>query len=282
MPFLHRLATHASFAAADVHTAFIDEHSPALLPSPPPPPAALAAAASLVHLRGAADALAAAQPPHSPFADFAFARLGGGVCGGSGATALELTPLESDGGEAGAPFAVRVRRPSGAARATAEPWAFEVAVEPAAAAGAAAAGAAGGGGEYVSAVLGGWDTAARTFDARVDGAAVAGSALVEVAAAADGEAGATVVTVWSQGGEALSVAVRDAARRQQRSAAAAAEAGGGATQQAVRSPMPGKLVKVRVAHVSHISQTSHISHISHISRRVTPFSSRCSWPPASR
>ena len=116
MPFLHRLATHASFAAADVHTAFIDEHTPALLPSPPPPPAALAAAASLVHLRGASDALAAAQPAHSPFADFAFARLGGGVCGGSGATALELTPLESDGGEAGAPFAAppapRARRQS--------------------------------------------------------------------------------------------------------------------------------------------------------------------------
>ena len=116
MPFLHRLATHASFVAADVHTAFIDEHTPALLPSPPPPPAALAAAASLVHLRGASDALAAAQPAHSPFADFAFARLGGGVCGGSGATALQLAPLESDGGEAGAPFAVRLRRPSGAAR----------------------------------------------------------------------------------------------------------------------------------------------------------------------
>lgn len=229
VPFLRRVCGSEAFSAGRVHTAFIEDHKAELLPASPPAPHSSLLFLSALHWLGARSlALATALPPGSPVASSAFASLGGSVCGGAGASPLELQPLGPDGGAVGEPHRVQVRR-LGAAEEGPPAWEMRDADE---------------GGEWTSVRLGAWEEGTRHFRATVGGRSVQGSALL-LPTEAGGEE--TSVTVWA-GGEVASVVVRDALQQAMHAAAAtaAASAGGGAKQGAVLSPMPGKLVKLLV------------------------------------
>lgn len=232
VPFLRRVCGSEAFSAGHVHTAFIEDHKAELLPASPTAPHSSLLFLSALHWLGARSlALATALPPRSPVASSAFASLGGSVCGGAGASPLELQPLGPDGGAVGEPRRVQVRR-LGAADFEEEdgPPAWEMRD-------------ADQGGEWTSVRLGAWERGTRHFRAMVGGRSVQGSALL-LPTEVGGEE--TSVTVWA-GGEVSSVVVRDALQQAVHAAAAtAALAGGGAKQGAVVSPMPGKLVKLLV------------------------------------
>ena len=232
VPFLRRVCESEAFSAGHVHTAFIEEHKAELLPAAPAAPHSSLLFLAALHWLGARSlALANALPAGSPLASSAFASLGGSVCGGAGASPLELQPLGPDGEAVGEPRRVQVRR-LGAAAGRPCAWEMREAGEGEA-----------GEGEWTSVGLGAWEEDTRRFRATVGGRSVQGSALLQPADAPGEEAS---VTVWARGAVA-SVAVRDALQQAVRAAAAAAESVGGGTKQgAVLSPMPGKLVKLLV------------------------------------
>ena len=116
VPFLRRVCGSEAFSAGHVHTAFIEEHKAELLPASPAAPHSSLLFLSALHWLGATGlALAHALPPGSPLASSAFASLGGSVCGGAGASPLELQPLGPGGEAVGEPRRVQVRRIGAAA-----------------------------------------------------------------------------------------------------------------------------------------------------------------------
>lgn len=75
--FLHTLASHPTFAAADVHTAFIPQHYDALFPPLPPPGESIMAAAALAALQKDFSTLRASSPVQTPWTSLAGRRFGG-------------------------------------------------------------------------------------------------------------------------------------------------------------------------------------------------------------
>jgi len=233
VPFLQRVLATPAFQAGEVHTAFIEQHRAALLPETPPPPSpkllALVAAQWVAHQGGL---LASTLPPNSPWARKPFLRLGTSVCGGGGASPLELQPLDVEGAPAGEPYLASFRHAPPAPplqTQMASPLSeLEISLGQA---------------DQPSC---GWarvtllDASADAFRATVDGESVGGTAVVE---SPSEDAPDTVVNIFLQG-EVASVAVRDVAA--QARAKFSASGGDSAAQTSVVAPMPGKIVRLLV------------------------------------
>lgn len=248
VPFLQRVCDTPEFAAADVHTAFIQQHAAKLLPDAPPPPTPRALKlAALYWLSSQADALAASSMgdrPSSPWAAYPFARLGGGLCGGAGASPLRLQPLGFDGAPSGDAALVGLRRTSLSPGVLAS---YEMSLRRAAADGDAAAAASGEAEEETWAEVSLYERGAegeRSFRASVDGASVRGTAYLEAEAdGMDGVAGCGATLSLFVEGEMVRLQVSDVAQQARQRLSAAAQ-GAGAAAASVVSPMPGKIVRV--------------------------------------
>ena len=235
--FLRRVLDTTAFANAEVHTAFIEQHSDDLLPKVPPPPSPNALQlAGLAWLTTKADELAATLPAGSAWGSHPFLRLGGGVCGGAG-TALKLQQLGFDGEPAGSPTMLAVRRieehvPAGARAAALASYEMTL--------------VAGGDASSASRVsLLGWCADDRTFSATIDGEHVSGSAhLAPAAADAPLEAMGTTINLFAGDGP-VSVLVSDVAQQAQQTLSAVGSSAG-AVAASVNSPMPGKIVRLLV------------------------------------
>ena len=248
VPFLQRVCDTPEFSNADVHTAFIDQHAAVLLPEAPAPPSPRALKlAALYWITKQAETLQASLPdPSSVWASYPFARLGGGLCGGAGATPLKLQPLGWDGAPTGAPMFVGLRRSASDDGGTPV---YEMAVladdgDAAAPPPASASAAEGSWGEV--GLLGWGEDGPRSFRASVDGTSVRGSAKLGDEEGLDGVAGAGATLHLFVEGEQGALHLSDVAQ-QARQRLSAAAASGGADAAAILSPMPGKIVRVLVA-----------------------------------
>jgi len=235
VPFLQRVLATPAFQAAAVHTAFIDEHKDALLPASPPPPShKILQLAASQWLRHHGQKLVTTLSS-SPWAATPFLRLGSSVCGGAGASPLEVQPLDVEGGDQGDAYLVQFRHaPAGTAptgSASAPISDLEIAISPKSSPAADSSWA------RVSLL----EQSDNRFRTLVDGQSCVGSAVVEPPSL---DCDDTVVTVFC-GGEMHALAVKDVARQAQINLSAAA-AGDSAAQASVSAPMPGKVVRLLV------------------------------------
>ena len=192
-------------------------------------------ALSWAHAQAAA--LDAASLPASAWGRHPFVRIGGGVCGGGGASPLVLQPLDVDDAPVGEPWYVHLRKAAasadGAPSASGGLGTFDLALTAGTADGAPADDA------WESATSLEWCASARRFRALVEGTCLSGSAITRELETA-GRVG-TAVDLFS-GGDALRVLVMDVAQTAQLHLSSSA--GAAAAQSAVHSPMPGKIVRV--------------------------------------
>jgi hypothetical protein len=165
--FLRRVLETPQFAAGEVHTNFIPQHSAALFPTAAPPrtPLMVLAAAcwmqSVQTLPAGADTAGGDGEGHfpSPFATLAFQQVGPSVSGGGGGkegTPLLLQAVDEEGNAAGGGMRLHIWREAGTAAGRVFGWRVKAsrdeATSPAGAASAVAGGtlqgATGGGGEW--------------------------------------------------------------------------------------------------------------------------------------
>ncbi len=205
VPFLRRVLDTDDFASGEVHTAFIDQHSDALLPSAPPTPSAAALRLSALHwLISQSEAFSATLPAASVWSSYPFLRLNGGVCGGAGASPLSLQPLGFDGEAVGEPTTLLLRASSPPPGALA---AFEAAPADAP-------------DQWAPISLMEWCGSTRRFRALVGDESVGGNVHVRHQLA-DGDAPASAPTschvhTFLNSGEAVAVEVTDVAQQARR------------------------------------------------------------------
>ena len=220
VPFLQRLCENEAFANADVHTAFIEQHAAQLLPEvpPPPPPRHLKLAALYWALRQADTLAASVQTLEAGvWGMYPFARLGGGMCGGTGFSPLQVHPLGFDGAPYGEPIFLALRH---AGELDGGSVALEMAL--AASKEEIAAGVDGLAWSHVSALE--WCADEHRFRADVDGDSIHGSATLTTEGP-DSLAGVgDVVHLFTEGVQ-LSVLVSDVAAQARARLSAGAGAG---------------------------------------------------------
>jgi len=242
VPFLKRVLGTRAFQAGEVHTAFIQQHSAELLPEAPTPPSAkLVALAASQWLHQQGEALRSSLPLNSPWAAQPFLRLGTSVCGGGGASPLEVQPLDVEGSAAGEPYMVGFRQapPAPPLQTQMATPISEVEISVSSKGGAE--------GEWSRVSL--LEVGGSSFRALVDGESCVGTAVLQPPSTDSAD---TVVTLFS-GGEAHALAVRDVAR-QASVRLSASGSGAGAQQTSVLAPMPGKIVRLLVAAGQQVSE----------------------------
>ncbi|KAL1514419.1 hypothetical protein AB1Y20_003520 [Prymnesium parvum] len=235
VPFLKRILQTEAFREGRVHTAFIDEHKAELLPDVPAPPShKLLSLAVSQWVKQQGDLLAAALPPGSVWARQPFLRLGSSVCGGAGASPLELQPLDIEGNPSGAPFFAFFRHAAPSPpllTARADPIsALEISISAEREAPPS---------EWTRLEL--LQSADASFRATLNGESCTGTAVIEPPT---DDSRDTLVTMFT-GGETYQLAVRDLAA--QAHARLSAKESDAARQAAIIAPMPGKIVRLLVA-----------------------------------